>query len=251
MNIGNLTLNLTGVRFTAGINYDFASGTMLPPGGRLVIARDRNAFLSRHATASGNLATGFFLNGTALNNSGDRLVLIDAASGVIKDFSYDDNFPWPAFADGEGASLVLIAPLTNPDPAVPANWRSSVPPGGSPGGSDATFFTGDPALDADHDGLTAFLEYAIGTSDDDPNMTSGVSAALDPDGHLLYKATRNLSADDVIYEPQLSSDLSAWSSSAFALIAEDPATPGLTTLTWRSLLPVSTRAFTRLSVKLR
>jgi hypothetical protein len=34
--------------------------------------------------------------------------------------------------------------------------------------------TGDPMADADHDGFTALLEYALGTSDANPNDVSGI-----------------------------------------------------------------------------
>ncbi|HEX2750321.1 MAG TPA: lamin tail domain-containing protein, partial [Verrucomicrobiales bacterium] len=257
MNISAFTVNLTGVRFTAGIEYDIASGTQLAPGARLVIARDRAAFLSRYPGASASLAAGAFLNGTALDNSGEHLQLLDAGGGIIKDFTYDDRFPWPEAADGDGGSLVLIAPLTNPDHTLPANWRSSAAPGGNPGVSDASLFSGDPAADADSDGLRAFFEYAIGTSDSVPNPASatadaaGLSAAIDADGFLTLSATRNLAADDVLYEPQLSLDFTAWNAAAFTQVAEGPLGPGLSTLTWRSVQPVPARVFARLNVRAR
>jgi hypothetical protein len=44
---------------------------------------------------------------------------------VIRSFTYDDEFPWPDSPDGLGDSLVLVAPATNPDHSLAANWRAS------------------------------------------------------------------------------------------------------------------------------
>lgn len=47
-NIGPSTLNLEGVRFTNGLEYEFAAGTTLAPGAFIVIANDRSSFDSRY-----------------------------------------------------------------------------------------------------------------------------------------------------------------------------------------------------------
>ncbi|MFN0130478.1 MAG: lamin tail domain-containing protein, partial [Verrucomicrobiales bacterium] len=257
MNIGGSPVNLTGVRFTSGIDYDFASGSTLSPGERLIIVRDRTAFFARHPEAAARLAPGAFLNVTGLNNSGEGLLLTDAQGAIIKSFAYDDVFPWPASADGTGRSLVLVAPATNPDHALPTNWRASVAPGGTPGGSDAIPFTGIPSADADCDGLTAFVEHAIGTSDLVPNSASPQSDAsrtrftINPDGYLEFSATRNLAADEAILEAQWSTDLNTWDAASMILVSESPETAGTSTLTWRSLAPLPARAFIRLDVRAR
>jgi len=133
MNISNThPVDLGGCRFTAGIDFAFAPGTVLAPGARLVVRGSQ------------------FLNGTALANSGERLRLEAPGGIIIKDFEYDDAPPWPTAADGEGPSLVLIAPWENPDHANPFNWRASTTPGGNPGTEDAAPLTGD------------LLTYALG-----------------------------------------------------------------------------------------
>jgi hypothetical protein len=247
-NISAAIVNMTGVSFTGGINYDFASGLMLQPGARIIVARERAAFLSRHPTAASSLAAGAFLNDNGLNNSGDSLLLVGAAGATIKSFTYDDNAPWPTAADGPGYSLVLIAPQTNPDHNLAANWRLSTLPGGNAGGTDATAFTGDPNADADKDGLTARVEYALGTSDAVSNP-SGVEASMDQDNILTLTFIRKLASDDMVTLPQCSTDLTTWT--ADFTITETPLGNGTILVTARSNTPAITRMFARVLVSPR
>ena len=186
-----------------------------------------------------------------MNNGGEPLRLVDAGGTEIKAFAYDDAFPWPVSADGGGPSLVLIAPATNPDHGLATNWRNSVGTGGSPGTGDAVAFTGNASADADGDGLNAFTEHAIGTSDSVPNPSTGPSdpagtrIEMTPDGHLLIHGTRNLAADDVVTEAELSTDLTSWNAAGLVLVSESPAGAGTSLMTWRSLQPVGPRAFAR------
>ena len=106
-----------------------------------------------------------FLNSSRLNNGSDRIKLEDATNSTIRDFSYDDDAPWPLEADGAGFSLVLINPESIPDHGDPASWRASTTTGGNPGTSDAVSFTGNAGDDLDDDGIAALLEHAFGSSD--------------------------------------------------------------------------------------
>lgn len=99
-------VNLTGVRFTGGITYDFAAGAQLLPGGRITVASKRNAFLMRYPGAASTLAAKEFMNLTNLSNGGERLTLISAAGTVIRDITYDVRFPWPE-SPGRQAKLGL------------------------------------------------------------------------------------------------------------------------------------------------
>jgi hypothetical protein len=79
---------------------------------------------------------------------------------------------------------------------------------GTPGTGDATVFTGDPGADADRDGLTARMEYALGTSDSD----GGGSAPLcwnASDGSVSLQ--RSPVADDAALILESSTDLASWS----------------------------------------
>jgi hypothetical protein len=205
------TLDLTGVAFTDGVEFAFPTAFALAPLGKALVVRDLAAFVAVHGVGL-NIA-GVFANGSALSNGGERIALAGADGSEFLAFTYDDQLPWPQGPDGAGPSLVLIAPETNPEPGMPTNWRPSTLTGGNPGGSDAVAFGGnDPDADIDADGLSAFLEHALGTSD--LSTDAGLPAvSFAADGSLILSFPRSLAADDVILEIQSSADLLTWTGS--------------------------------------
>ena len=250
-NISAAVVDMTGVRFTTGIDYDFTAGVQIQPGARLAVAANRSAFLMRYPGASATLAAGSFLNATQLSNGGENLTLTSAAGTPVKSFGYDDALPWPVAADGAGPSLVLIAPASNPVHSLAANWRTSVASGGNPGTSDSVTLSGSPAADNDYDGQDALLEHGLGSSDAVAGLPA-LTATVEPDGRITLNYIRRLAADDVIVEAQLSTDLAAWSAAAFAVITEVPLGDGTSQVTARTVLPApSGRAYTRVVVRQR
>jgi hypothetical protein len=216
MNISTQNIDLTGVRVRDAVDYDFPAGIILGPGARLQIAGDLAGFADRYGSAATLRPVGPFLGN--LNNDGERIRIVSDTQGVIKDFSYDDDLPWPVEAGGDGFQLVLIKPADNPDHGLAANWRGSAVVGSAPGGSDAVAFTGNPAGDADHDGLSAFLEYALGSSDTQGAIRSdGLGAGLETiagvEGsrhYLTLTVIRSVIADDAECVVEFSADLGAW-----------------------------------------
>jgi len=229
MNIGSREVNLDGAQFTSGINYALPA-TVIPVGGRVLIARDRSGFLSRHPGGAAMLLPGEYglADTNKLSNGGELIVLVDASGSDIRRFTYDDNLPWPTAADGAGFSMILITPDTNPDHALGANWRSSTAVGGNPGSSDRVDFSGDPDGDDDQDGLSNFLEHALGA--DSP----AIEASADPDvvGGLLLTFSRNLAADDVLLEAQSSTDLRSWTTAQSIMIESTSQGDGTAIETW-------------------
>ncbi len=218
MNVSDsVTVNLSGVHFTAGIDYTFPDGTMLAPGARIVVSFPD------------------FQNGSRFNNGSDRIKLEDATNSTIREFTFDDEVLWPTGPDGGGFSLILRNPAGNPDHNDPANWRESTRPGGNPGGSDAVSFTGNPNDDLDSDGLGALLEYATGSSDQGPDG-SPVALATTGDGRLVLTLQVNQAADDVSHRLELSSDLVNWTDagSGFSLVSFTNHGDGTATRTYQS-----------------
>ena len=58
-----------------------------------------------------------------LSNSGETLVLRNAAGAVADEVTYKPGFPWPTAADGAGPSMELIHPLLDND--LGGSWRSA------------------------------------------------------------------------------------------------------------------------------
>jgi hypothetical protein len=199
-------IDLTQVAFTAGIAYTFPTGTTLAPGEQIVVSGSD------------------FGDGTRLANGGEQIILSAADDTAIRDFRYDDQLPWPEAPDGDGFSLTLMNPTSNPDHSDPANWRRSAAAGGSPGGSDTIEFVGDPQADGDGDGTPALLEHFFGTSD---SLAGGspVTFQLDSDGGLLVEFPRDAGADDFSARIESSADLVAWFEEDAILEAVTPSPP--------------------------
>ena len=129
MDIGSTAINLNLVRFTKGIDLTFGD-LALAPGGRVVVVKDKAAFLHRYPSFLGVIAGQY---SGSLDNAGERIELRDAADQTILDFTYRDN--WYDITDGQGFSLT-VKDSTHADPNAygsKATWRPSATVGGSPG----------------------------------------------------------------------------------------------------------------------
>ena len=133
-NIGPVTLNLLGVRLTNGVEFVFTSTgavTNLAPGQSTLLVHSLAAFTYRYGP-------GFKVAGAysgALDNAGENLRLEDASGEKILDFSYNNS--WYPITDGCGFSLVIANENAPWDSwGLPASWRPSGQPGGSPGVAD-------------------------------------------------------------------------------------------------------------------
>jgi hypothetical protein len=122
------TIDLTGVEFIGGINYQFPAGTQLDANEYLVLARDLNAFQIRYG--NGVNVFDVFTSG-GLSNGGELLTLVDFQAANIQSFNYDDSGSWPGRPDGNGSSLEIVA--AGLDYTNDNSWRSSTEYGGSPG----------------------------------------------------------------------------------------------------------------------
>lgn len=130
-NTGTTEIDLSGLQFSAGVDYQFPNGARLPPGGFIVIAENAGHFLNRYAKPP------FQVYRRKLADEGETLTLRDSAGSMIFRVRYQPGAPWPVLANGHGFSLVPVSPDANPEPDNPANWRASSEAGGSPGTDDA------------------------------------------------------------------------------------------------------------------
>ena len=261
----SLTLDLTNVRFTKGVNFNFAGSaiTSLAPGARVLVVKNAAAFASRHG--AGKPIAGQWDAADSLSNSSEEVKLSYGAGSAIQDFTYADNSPWPAQADVGGYSLVLRAPETRPDHADPAKWRASYVAGGSPGGADRQTYAEwaaanqatDPFADDDFDSLTNAAEYTLGGTNNTSDMhrlpvasiatyTIGVST----DTYLTITLRRPLGSDEATTSIEWSLDLSpaSWAANG-ALVSRVDNGDGSQTEVWRAAFPVSAgRLFGRAKV---
>lgn len=143
---------------------------------------------------------------------------------------------------------MLIGPQFHLPPDDPSSWRASASIGGNPGTTDATPFTGSTLADADSDGLKAFVEYGLGTSDSISGQ-SPIVAGVDDD-HLTLTFPRSAKADDVALTVEYSSNLADWETSAAFI---EPVTLGPPTAVWRAVpvLSGSGKHFLRLRATTR
>ena len=215
MNIGALEVDLEGLRFTSGIDFELA-GTTLSPGARVVLARDRAAFATRYPSAISFLLPGEYGIGDAnkFANGGEQIVLEDALGNDIRRFTYSDALPWPSAPDGHGPSLVLIAPLSNPDHSLPENWRPSSGAVGTPGASDSRAFTGTADADLDGNGIPDLIDHAL--------FNGSAPQLVAADGSVSFQFDQDLAADDVNIEIQMSTNLLFWEDAGTTFSEREP-----------------------------
>lgn len=256
----SVTLDLSGVAFTRGVQFQFPAGASLAPGGRVVVILDPAAFAAAHPNVALESIAGSFASGR-LANDGESLKLDDGTGSTVAEFTFDDNAPWPEAADGGGASLVLIDPRSHPDPNLAASWRASKTAGGSPGRADAFTIdewmtahgiTGDLSADPDADGLGHLLEYVLGTDPHKAENVTPVTIVLDDaTGSILVTIRRRAGVDDVQVVFESSVDLVSWSTALLEPIAvqADPDAPGVEILTFRPAMEPGGPLFIRVAVQ--
>jgi hypothetical protein len=247
------SVDLTGIRLTAGVTTTALGNYVLLPGQRAVYVRNPAAFAVRYPNSTA-LILGAYSG--SLNNQGEQIVLNAANGSVIKDFSFDDNPPWPEAADGLGMSLVLIDPMANPNHSLAGNWRASVAVGGTPGTSSyaqwkAAYSQNLDSDDGDHDGLDARLEYALatqpGTADNALPLASTVEA-----GFLTF-TLRHRIADDLMLTPEVSSTLVNWTTAGVTLLETNDQGDGTTISVWQApaAMAAEQRVFFRVTATVR
>ena len=139
--------DISGWRFTRGIDYTIPAATSIPAGGFLVIASNVAAFQAAHPGFSGTVIGGWT---GQLSSGGETIELEDAAGATVDEIQYADDgdwatrvrgplsfghrgWEWESPADGGGHSVELIGPSIDSGLA----WTASVTPGGTPGAANS------------------------------------------------------------------------------------------------------------------
>jgi len=262
-NIGDHPVDLTGVKFTDGIAFDFNSAPtgarLLHPGESGVLVSDKRAFMIRYPYVEPRKILGQFRG--HLDSGGETISLHAADGSLIKEFHYDNADPWPESA-GSGQSIVLKTLSANP--AEPSVWTLSAKSGGTPGesglGSD-TFF-GDPANDSDGDGIPDLFEFFSGSDAENPGssfLPSAEIAALNVNGktdpYFEFHFCRRPGRQRLKMTIEQSSNLSHWASDLSTLVLAGSQTnrDGTITDTYRGTTPAKSNgqgsSFYRLKVQ--
>ena len=230
-NIDATSVDLSNVRFAVGITFDFGVGSVryIKSGGNVLVVKNRTAFRLRYGNSLDGRIAGEYAGN--LSNGGERLQLLSGTNTVIRDFTYSDGGAWPDSPDGDGPSLLLRAPFSNPDHAQPTNWMASAIPGGLPGGTAPPLSyeawrallwgpnavtnnaISGPAADPDGDRLPNFVEYALGLHPKRVQLNKKPFATIETTGDAHYLAlqyTVSSSAIEATVTLQVSSNLVDW-----------------------------------------
>jgi hypothetical protein len=124
-NYGATTATLSGWAFTRGVDFHFTTGTTLGPDSYLVVAKDPATLAP---LAPGARILGPWVGG--LNNSDERIRLVNNLGQTVDELHYYGRPPWPTTPDGRGASLERICPTAPSDD--PANWTAGTAMTGGP-----------------------------------------------------------------------------------------------------------------------
>jgi len=127
--------DLSGYKLRGSANYNFPSGTIIPGGGFLVVAKSPVDLQTNYGLTG---VLGPFTN--SLPNRSGTVKLINPSGGVFLQVDYESDPPWPVAPDGAGHSLVLARPSYGENDS--RAWAASDAMGGSPGRLDP--FTPDP-----------------------------------------------------------------------------------------------------------
>ena len=117
-NKGGSPVNLSGWRFTDGVNFTFPAGTTLAAGGYMVVAQNPDQLKSIH----GEIPVVGPYSGS-LSNSGEVLRLVDLRGNFVDGLHYQVQGNWPDLVNGGGTSMELVHP--DMDNSVGSAWRDS------------------------------------------------------------------------------------------------------------------------------
>ncbi len=266
-NISAGPLDLSGMAFINGITHYTLPPQVLAAGEYGVFVESLAAFRARYG--NGPRVLGVYAD--KFSNDGEPVQLVNLAGANISTFTFNDI--WCPATDGAGATLLAVNETTaGADLSNPLSWNASTHPLGTPGmANDAINFAGwlrenftaaalanpllsAPQADADADGLTTLMEFALGLNPFQPDAPSllptGGFANVAGDNYMTLTFRRRKPGSEVTYRPLVSPDLNTWT--ALTTMAGTPMDngDGSETVTFRDALSATAapRRFLRLEV---
>jgi hypothetical protein len=254
-NVSALPVDCTGLRFTKGVDFDFADGYTIPAGGFALVVKNLEAFRARWGDTHNAIIAGQFPE-DSLNNTGEEIKLSYGAGTEIVGFIYEHTAPWPTAAAGLGKTVTLRNPGLLPAATNPANWKASYATGGTPGADDlinyaawAADYPGapDPLADIDHDGVSNLLEYALLADPTQPSpnvlpvqsvQTHSVGGV--PGEYLTLTITRRNDSSDLQYAVEFVPTLSGTWAANGVLVNTVLGSNGTIVETWRAPTSLAT-----------
>jgi hypothetical protein len=128
-NISSNTIDISNWKFRDDDdthNFNIPLNTVLAPSGRLVILFDSLLFTNRFPSVTNFVGQFNF----GLSSNGDAVRLFDATGRLYQSVIYENLFPWPQGANGNGFTLELVN--ANGNLCDGSNWQNGCPEG-SPG----------------------------------------------------------------------------------------------------------------------
>ena len=193
-NAGTNQVDLSGWRFTKGVQFTFPSNTFLAVSNYLVVAADRATFTNKYPGVT-NFVAGWL---GVLSDNGDEIQLEDALGQTVDNLSYapegdwairqigvegvpgavdqygKQGWEWFAEHDGRGKSLELIN--RNLSNHSGQNWASSTLSNGTPGRVNSVIRTNIAGLRNDRQ-MTDFQNHGRDVGADDGIHAAGRAVA--------------------------------------------------------------------------
>jgi hypothetical protein len=169
-NRGANAVNLSGWRMSKDVDFDFPSGTTIPPDSYLVIAKDAESLTARYP----GIAIAGSFSGNLKHKEG-HILLSDAIGNPANELIYFNGKPWPEYAAGGGSSLELRDPAA--DNTKPESWAASIETARS-GWSNYTYR----AVAQNILGPTLWSEFVMGLLDPGECLIDDLSVIESPSG---------------------------------------------------------------------
>ncbi|NQU22083.1 MAG: lamin tail domain-containing protein, partial [Candidatus Nealsonbacteria bacterium] len=214
-NRSEAAVDLSDWSFDEAVGYQFPPGTVIAPGGYLVVAWDVAAFAAKYPDVA---VVGNF--DRALGNADDRVLLVDAIGNPADEVHYYDAGRWPGYADGGGSTLELRDP--DADNAAAEAWAAS----DETGRSTWQTYTYRGVATADGIGQDIWHEFVMGLLDSGELLLDDVSVVEDPDGAAIQLIQNgSFQADAIGAAPQKWRLIGNHGGHQRSVVVQDPVNP--------------------------